>query len=159
MVHQEAVKAWEAEHDLAKEEKRKPRWTKPKQGLLQPFSCWYAPALPSILQVLLHQCGFPRIPLWPAQGLVWMSVFYIYDVNSHVTIPVVSFFTSAKSRAFNLSALFYCRTVVRMSDEECDSKCLFKLLFVPCHVTMSTRMISEMTLILTVCISVPRRCN
>ena len=26
--------AWEAEHDLAKEE-RKPRWTKPKQGLLE----------------------------------------------------------------------------------------------------------------------------
>ncbi|KAF8220794.1 hypothetical protein L208DRAFT_1197873, partial [Tricholoma matsutake] len=33
--HQDAVKAWEAEHDLAKEERRKPRWTKPKQGLLE----------------------------------------------------------------------------------------------------------------------------
>jgi hypothetical protein len=28
--HQNAVKAWEAERDLAKEKKRKPRWTKPK---------------------------------------------------------------------------------------------------------------------------------
>ena len=35
MVHQDAVKAWEAERDLAKEERRKPRWTKPKQGLLE----------------------------------------------------------------------------------------------------------------------------
>lgn len=33
--HQDAVKAWEAERDLAKEEKRKPRWTKPKQGILE----------------------------------------------------------------------------------------------------------------------------
>jgi hypothetical protein len=33
--HQVAVKAWEVERDLAKEEKRKPRWTKPKQGLLE----------------------------------------------------------------------------------------------------------------------------
>lgn len=33
--HQDAVKAWEAEHDLTKEERRKPRWTKPRQGLLE----------------------------------------------------------------------------------------------------------------------------
>ena len=33
--HQDAVKAWEAERDLVKEEKRKPRWTKPKQGILE----------------------------------------------------------------------------------------------------------------------------
>jgi hypothetical protein len=33
--HQDAVKAWEAERDLAKEERRKARWTKPKQGLLE----------------------------------------------------------------------------------------------------------------------------
>jgi hypothetical protein len=33
--HQNTVKAWEAERDLAKEEKRKPQWTKPKQGLLE----------------------------------------------------------------------------------------------------------------------------
>ncbi|KAF8218533.1 hypothetical protein L208DRAFT_1350479 [Tricholoma matsutake] len=35
MVHQDAVKAWEAERDLVKEQRRKPRWTKPKQGLLK----------------------------------------------------------------------------------------------------------------------------
>jgi hypothetical protein len=35
MVHQDAVKAWEAERDLAKAQRRKPRWTKPKQGLLE----------------------------------------------------------------------------------------------------------------------------
>jgi hypothetical protein len=28
-----SIKAWEAERGLAKEERRKPRWTKPKQGL------------------------------------------------------------------------------------------------------------------------------
>jgi hypothetical protein len=35
MVHQDAVKAWEAERDLAKEQRRKPCWTRPKQGLLE----------------------------------------------------------------------------------------------------------------------------
>jgi hypothetical protein len=33
--HQDAVKAWEAECDLAKEEKRRPQWTKPRQGMLE----------------------------------------------------------------------------------------------------------------------------
>jgi hypothetical protein len=80
----------------------------------------------------------------------------ISDVNSHTTIPVVSFFTSEKSRAFDLSALFYCRTVVRTGDEEFDeSKCLFELLFSLClafRVSVSTQIISEMTQILTVCV-------
>jgi hypothetical protein len=71
-----------------------------------------------------------------------MSV--ISDVNSHVNVPVVSFFTRAKSRAFDLSALFYCRTVVRTIDEDLDeSKCLFELLFslgLAFRVTISTHM-------------------
>ena len=33
--HQDAVKAWEAECDRAKEERRKPQWIKPKQGILE----------------------------------------------------------------------------------------------------------------------------
>ena len=73
-----------------------------------------------------------------------------------MTIPVVSFFTSAKSRAFDLSALFYCRTMVRRGDRELDeSICLFELLFplgLAFRVTMSTHTISEMTYILTVCV-------
>jgi hypothetical protein len=34
-VHQDAIKSWEVERDLAKGEKRKPRWVRPKQGLLE----------------------------------------------------------------------------------------------------------------------------